>query len=209
MPTSLPICEKSVLAIVVPCFNEEPVVQETAKRLVAVIEQMQVNSKISAKSFLYFVDDGSADKTWEIVSELHEADIRIKGLKLARNAGHQNALLAGLETVRNLADCVVTIDADLQDDISVIQNMVDDFLIGNDIVYGVRRERKTDTIFKKWTAIFFYRIMRLMGVDLVCNHADFRLCSRRVLDELSDFREVNLFLRGMFPLLGFPSSCVY
>jgi polyisoprenyl-phosphate glycosyltransferase len=201
--------ELPVLAIVVPSYNEEPVLRETARKLIALLEELKAQSKISGGSFLYFVDDGSTDATWEIIQELHKGDRRIKGLKLARNAGHQNALLAGLLTARDRADYVVTIDADLQDDISVIKIMMDEAAAGKEIVYGVRRERKSDTMFKKLTALFFYRVMGLLGTKIIYNHADFRLCSKRVLQELADFHEVNLFLRGIFPLLGFPSAHVY
>ncbi|MDH4231630.1 MAG: glycosyltransferase family 2 protein [Nitrospirota bacterium] len=198
-----------LLAVVVPCYNEEPVIKNTAGRLLEVLDDLKSKSFIHPSSFLYFVDDGSKDGTWEIIASLHRAENSIKGLKLSRNAGHQNAVLAGLLNVKNRVDCVVTLDADLQDDISVIKTMVEDFLAGKEIIYGVRKERKSDTILKKITALFFYRFMRFMGADIVFNHADFRLCSKRVLDELADFREVNLFLRGIFPLLGFESSIVY
>lgn len=201
--------KKPLLTIVVPCFNEELVVEETARRLNEVLLRLIAGSKIDSRSFLYFVDDGSRDSTWGIISRLHAADTRIKGLKLSRNAGHQNALLAGLLSVKNRADCVVTIDADLQDDVSVIGVMVDEFQAGNEIVYGVRKERKNDTPLKRGTALFFYRLMQLMGAEIILNHADFRLCGKKALDELTEFREVNLFLRGIFPLLGFSSSRVY
>jgi len=198
-----------VLAVVVPAYNEEPVLEETAAKLVSTLDELRAKSKIHPSSFIYFVDDGSRDRTWEIIENLHRAKGVVKGLRLSRNAGHQNALLAGLLEVRNRMDCVVTIDADLQDDLSIIESMVDHFSAGHDIVYGVRKERNEDSFFKKYTALFFYRLMQWMGVELIYNHADYRLASRRVIDCLSDFREVNLFLRGIFPLIGFSSAEVY
>jgi glycosyltransferase involved in cell wall biosynthesis len=198
-----------VLAVVVPCYNEEPVIKETARQLLAIINELKTKARIQPLSFIYFVDDGSRDTTWDIISEMHEQENSIKGLKLALNAGHQYALLAGLLNLYKKADCVITIDADLQDDVSVINDMVDQFYMGYDIVYGVRKERHQDSFFKKYSAQFFYKLMQRMGVNIVYNHADYRLTSKRVLENLSEFKEVNLFLRGIFPLIGFKSTTVY
>ena len=198
-----------VLAIVVPCHNEEEVIQETARQLLNVLSGLVVEDKIHHDSFVYFVDDGSHDNTWHLVTEMHELNPSIKGLKLSRNVGHQSALLAGLLTVKIHADCVISIDADLQDDVTVIPQFIENFLNGAEIVYGVRNRRKADTFFKRNTALFFYALMRAMRVEIVYNHADYRLCSRRVLDALEGFQERNLFLRGIFPLIGYKSEVVY
>jgi polyisoprenyl-phosphate glycosyltransferase len=198
-----------VLVIVVPCFNEGQVVTETAARLIAVLNDLTARSKVDANSFIYFVSDGSKDNTWELIEGLHRNEDRIKGLKLARNFGHQNALLAGLMSIKNRSDCAISIDADLQDDISAIEKFIDCYHEGYEIVYGVRRERSQDTLFKKYTAIIYYKIIKFLGVNVVYNHADFRLTSNQVLNVLSSFGEFNLFLRGLFPLIGFKSTSVY
>lgn len=197
------------LCIVVPCYNEEEVLNETASRLKLKYEALILNGQISADSRIVFVDDGSKDKTWEIISALHEKDSCFEGIKLSRNRGHQNALLAGLMTVKDSFDAVISMDADLQDDINAVDKMVESCKKGNDIVYGVRSSRKKDSVFKRSTAHLFYKVMKWMGAETVYNHADYRLMSRRALDALQDFEEVNLFLRGMIPLIGFKSDTVY
>lgn len=195
------------ISIVVPCYNEEPVLNETAERLLALLARLRTAGKISDESRIYFVDDGSRDATWDIIETLSGDHAPIHGIKLSRNRGHQNALLAGLFTAGG--DALISIDADLQDDVDVIEEMVDQYRSGFDIVYGVRRERKTDTPFKRATAEGFYKVMRLLGVDIVYNHADYRLMSRRSIEELKQYPEVNLFLRAMVPLIGFRSTSVY
>lgn len=198
-----------ILYIVVPCYNEGGVLVETGKRLRKLMSQMAHEKKIDPKSRVCLVDDGSKDDTWRVIRKLTDENPLFEGLKLAHNAGHQNALWAGMMTVRLKADAVVSIDADLQDDVGAIRSFVDAYLEGHDIVYGVRSKRDTDTAFKRNTARFFYRFMRSMGVETVDNHADYRLLSRRALDALSTFPEVNLFLRGMVPLLGFETKIVH
>ena len=198
-----------LLSIVVPCFNEEQVLPSTAQLLLAVLEDLKMKTKISPESFIYFIDDGSGDATWKIIEELHDSNPAVKGLKLAHNAGHQHALLAGMLSLRGKIDCTISADADLQDDISAIEGMIDEYCKGCDIVYGIRKEREHDTLLKKTSALAFYRLMKLMGIDIVYNHADFRLISRRALETLSEFREVNLFLRGIIPLLGFRTAQIY
>lgn len=198
-----------ILYIVVPCYNEELVLDETSKRLKEKLTALMTAGKISEKSRVLFVDDGSKDKTWEKISALHKEDKLFSGLKLSRNKGHQNALLAGLMTAKELADVTISLDADLQDDINVIDQFVDKYHEGCDIVYGVRSARKTDTFFKRNTAGGFYKLMKLLGVDLVDNHADYRLVSKRALEGLSQFKEVNLFLRGIVKQIGFKSDIVY
>jgi glycosyltransferase involved in cell wall biosynthesis len=198
-----------LLSIVVPCFNEEQVLPTTAQLLLAVLEDLKMKTKISPESFIYFIDDGSGDATWKIIEELHDSNPAVKGLKLAHNAGHQHALLAGMLSLRGKIDCTISADADLQDDISAIEGMIDEYCKGCDIVYGIRKEREHDTLLKKTSALAFYRLMKLMGIDIVYNHADFRLISRRALETLSEFREVNLFLRGIIPLLGFRTAQIY
>jgi glycosyltransferase involved in cell wall biosynthesis len=196
--------------MVVPCYNEEEVLHETAKRLKEKYQSLMARGLISDRSRVVFVNDGSKDKTWSIIKELHETDPEFfSGVNLAHNAGHQNAVLAGLMTVKELCDMAITMDADLQDDINTIDAMVEKYYEGNQVVYGVRSARDTDTFFKRFTAEGFYKFMKVMGADVVYNHADFRLMSRRVLQELADFKEVNLFLRGMVPLIGFQSCSVY
>ncbi len=196
------------LYLVIPCYNEEAVLEETKKRLKEKMESLIKNKKISKDSKVVFVNDGSKDKTWEMIVKFHEEDSLFSGINLSRNRGHQNALLAGLMTVYPSADMVISMDADLQDDINVIDQFIDEYYAGNDIVYGVRSSRKTDTFFKRNTALMFYRMMEKMGVQIIYNHADYRLMSKRALEALSHFKEVNLFLRGMVPLLGFPYSVV-
>lgn len=195
------------LSIVVSCYNEEAVLEETAQRLLTLLRQLQKNNKIGTHSCIYFVDDGSQDSTWKLTETLSELYSSIHGVKLSRNRGHQNALLAGLLTAQG--DALISIDADLQDDVDVIEAMVDEYAKGSEIVYGVRKERKTDTAFKRATAEGFYKIMHLLGVDMVFNHADYRLMSRRAIEELWQYKEVNLFLRAMVPLIGFSTSNVY
>lgn len=197
------------LYVVVPCYNEEEVLHETSKRMLELFGKMKSEELINEKSRIVFVDDGSKDKTWTIIDELTKEHKEIAGIKLARNAGHQNALLGGLMTVKDDCDCAISIDADLQDDINVIPDMIKKFNDGYDVVYGVRNKRETDTFFKRTTAVGFYRIMEMMGVNIVFNHADYRLMSRRALEGLSQFPERNLFLRGMVPLVGYRSDCVY
>lgn len=199
---------KNVLYMVVPCYNEEEVLHETAKRLKEKYELLISRELISPKSRVVFVDDGSRDRTWEIIEELNSSDEIFSGIKLSRNKGHQNAVLAGLMTVRTMCDMAITMDADLQDDINAIDEMVQKFHEGYQVVYGVRSARKTDTFFKKFTAESFYKFMKVMGADVVYNHADFRLMSARVLEELSECKEVNLFLRGLVRTLGFKSCNV-
>jgi glycosyltransferase involved in cell wall biosynthesis len=195
------------LAIVVPCYNEEETLHESAARLLNIMAELEQKGKVSENSRIYFVDDGSEDSTWTGIESLVQGNNRITGIRLSRNRGHQNALIAGLFTAEG--DAIVTIDADLQDDINVMENMVDEFIKGKDIVYGVREKRESDTAFKRITAEGFYRFMGFMGVNLIYNHADYRLMSRRAIDALKEFREVNLFLRGIVPLIGFASSTVY
>ena len=196
------------LYLVVPCYNEEEVLPETAKRLKEKLEGLMDAGKISPDSRVVFVNDGSKDRTWELITELHRENSIFRGICLSRNRGHQNALLAGLMTVREECDAAISLDADLQDDINAIDEMVDRYLEGYDVVYGVRSSRKKDTFFKRTTAQGFYKLMRAMGVETVYNHADYRLMSRRALEGLSEFREVNLFLRGIVPLVGFRSTTV-
>jgi polyisoprenyl-phosphate glycosyltransferase len=198
-----------VLTIVVPCYNEEDVLPETIQQLYQFVKQLVSEQLVSDKTKILFVDDGSKDRTWEIIYKTGLRNEHVRGLKLSRNVGHQNALLAGLFAAKDSSDCVVSIDADLQDDIQVIREFIHKFNEGNEIVYGVRKRRDTDTLFKRSTAQGFYKIMKKLGVDLVYNHADFRLMSKRALMELEGFKEVNLFLRGIVPLLGFRSDIVY
>ena len=189
----------SVLYLVIPCYNEQEVLPEASKQLLDKMDSLINKGKISDKSKIVLIDDGSKDRTWGIIEELHAGNPMFQGIKLSRNKGHQNALLAGLMTVKDYCDITISLDADLQDDINAIDEMVDKYHNGCDIVYGVRSARKTDTFFKKTTAEGFYKIMKIMGVDIVFNHADYRLMSKRALDGLEDFEEVNLFLRELFP----------
>ena len=197
------------LYVVVPCYNEEEVLRETASRLAAKLRELAEAGRIAANSRVLFVNDGSKDRTWEIIAELHQEHPGLfSGLKLSRNRGHQNALLAGLLTAVNYADMIVSMDADLQDDINAMDRMLEAYEAGAEVVYGVRSARKTDTAFKRVTAEGFYHFMQLMGVDIVYNHADYRLLSRRAAEALGQFSEVNLFLRGIVPLVGFQSAQV-
>lgn len=198
------------LYMVIPCYNEEKVLPETARQLKEKYESLMSRNLISPKSRIVFVNDGSQDSTWQIIQELHEKKPEFfSGITLSHNSGHQNAVLAGLMTVRDICGVTITMDADLQDDINAIDEMLEKFYEGYHVVYGVRSARKTDTFFKKFTAGAFYKFMKAMGADVIYNHADFRLMSRRVLSELAEFKEVNLFLRGMVPLIGFKSCSVY
>lgn len=197
------------LTIVVPCYNEEEVLPETIAQLNNMLGELITEKLISNESKLLFVDDGSKDKTWSLIYKESLENRAVHGLKLSRNVGHQNALLAGLLTAKKSSDCVISIDADLQDDIQIIREFIVKFKDGFDIVYGVRKRRDTDHIFKKKTAEFFYKLMRKLGVNLIYNHADYRLMSKRAIDELERFEEVNLFLRGIVPLIGFPSTSIY
>jgi polyisoprenyl-phosphate glycosyltransferase len=197
---------KPLLTIVVPCYNEEEVLEETAKQLTSVLDDLTTEELISSDSKILFVDDGSRDRTWSLIVMESTKNDDVTGLKLARNVGHQKALLAGLEKAKDKSDCVVSIDADLQDDVSVIRDFILHYHEGYEIVYGVRRCRQTDTFFKRATALGFYRFMNKLGIKLVYNHADYRLMSKRALEELSRFKEANLFLRGIIPMIGFKST---
>ncbi|MBQ9566209.1 MAG: glycosyltransferase family 2 protein [Synergistaceae bacterium] len=197
------------LYIVVPCYNEQEVLPETAGRLEKKMTELISSGKISSNSRVIFVNDGSTDGTWGLVEDLHAANPLFSGVNMTRNRGHQNALLAGLMTVREYADMTVSMDADLQDDIDALDEMIEKYYGGADIVYGVRKDRSSDSFFKRVTAQGFYRLMSFMGAQTVYNHADYRLMSRRALDGLSGYREVNLFLRGLVPLIGYPSAIVY
>lgn len=199
---------EKILYLVIPCYNEEAVLHETEKQLTEKVKKMMETSLISRESKIVFVNDGSKDKTWNIITKLHEQNSMVQGINLSRNRGHQNAVLAGLMTVKEEADMVISLDADLQDDIEVLSDFVQAYYDGADVVYGVRNSRETDTFFKRNTALAFYKLMQSMGVDIVYNHADYRLMSKRVLTELENFKEVNLFLRGLMPLIGFKSATV-
>ena len=201
--------KQSILYVVVPCYNEEEVLAETTKRLKEKLETLIRDKVISDKSRVMYVNDGSRDNTWNIIKDIDSKEKLFTGISLSRNRGHQNALLGGLMTAKAYADVVISMDADLQDDINAIDGMLEKYYEGNDIVYGVRSARKTDTFFKRNTALAFYKVMKVLGVDCIYNHADYRLTSKRVLDEFSNYKEVNLFLRGMFPLVGFKSDIVY
>ncbi len=197
------------LYVVIPCYNEEAVLFETSGRLKEKFQQLEKDGKITADSHIVFVDDGSKDRTWEIIQQLHREDALYSGVKLSRNRGHQNALLAGLYSVKDRGDAVISMDADLQDDINAIDGFLEKFNEGAEVVYGVRSSRKKDTFFKKFTAESFYRMMSFMGADVVFNHADYRLLSNRALNGLFEFKEVNLFLRGIVPMVGYKSDVVY
>jgi glycosyltransferase involved in cell wall biosynthesis len=201
---------KPILAIIVPCFNEQEVLPETAKRLSGTLQRLISEQIIDEKSTLLFVDDGSSDNTWSLIKNFHAENSSVfSGIKLSGNRGHQNALLCGLLAVKDHVDAAISIDADLQDDIDVIGKMVEKYRAGYEIVYGVRSNRKTDSFFKRSTAQGFYRLMRFLGVDIVYNHADFRLMGRNALEALAGYGEVNLFLRGIVPLLGFKTGIEY
>ncbi len=198
-----------VLYMVIPCYNEEEVLPETTKRLEKKLRDLIKKKVISEKSKVMYVNDGSKDKTWELIKNINKDNPMFTGICLSRNRGHQNALVAGLLTAKEYADVVISMDADLQDDINAIDEMLEKYYDGCDIVYGVRSARKTDTFFKRVTAEGFYKFMQMMGVDVVYNHADYRLTSKKVLNNFQDYKEVNLFLRGIFPLIGYKSDKVY
>lgn len=200
---------RNKLYMVIPCYNEQEVLPETSKRLKEKLSTLVKAGKIDPESRIIFVNDGSKDRTWEIIRKLHEEAPVFGGVNLSRNRGHQNALLAGLMTVKDHADMAISMDADLQDDINAIDEMVEKYLNGTDIVYGVRSSRAKDTFFKKATAEGFYKLMNTMGVNTVFNHADYRLMSKRALEGLAEFREVNLFLRGIVPMIGYSTDVVY
>lgn len=197
------------LMIVVPCYNEEEVLPDTAAQLLQVVYDLMEKKKISDDSGVLFVNDGSRDRTWELIEQQYHADSHIYGLNLAGNVGHQNALLAGLHTAQDICDLSISIDADLQDDIGVIEQMVDHYYAGADIVYGVRSERKTDSAFKRVTAQAFYKLMQALGAKTIYNHADYRLMSARAMRQLSQYKERNLFLRGIVPTIGYQTARVY
>ena len=199
---------EKTLYVVVPCYREEAVLPETARRLKEKLTALMEEEKISRRSRILFVNDGSNDRTWEIIEELHGKDRLFSGVNLSRNRGHQNALLAGLLTAVQRADMMVSMDADLQDDINAMDEMIDAYHAGYDVVYGVRSSRRTDSFFKRFTAESFYKLMKAMGVDIVFNHADYRLMSRRAVEGLAQFKEVNLFLRGVVPQIGYPWTTV-
>ena len=196
------------LYLAIPCYNEEKVLRDTSLKLLKKYSQLINEKKISEKSRIVYIDDGSKDKTWEIIKELSNSNPFILGLKMSRNRGHQNALFGGLMTLKDYADVVISIDADLQDDINAIDEMLDKYNEGCDVVYGVRKKRETDTFFKRFTAEAFYKILKSMGAEVVFNHADFRLMSKRALEAFAEFKEVNLFLRGMVPMVGFKTGVV-
>jgi glycosyltransferase involved in cell wall biosynthesis len=206
LPTGRPAQPR--LAIVVPCYDEELVVEAAAGVLCGLLSSLVAEGRVDPSSFVYFVDDGSRDATWSVIDRLHEADPRVKGLKLSRNFGHQSAQLAGLLSVRSRVDCAITIDADLQQDVGAIPRFLESHAKGAEIVFGVRNDRRSDSVLKKLTALVFYRLMRLMGIGTIPNHADYRLVGRKGLEALSQFRESNLFLRGIFSELGFRTDIV-
>lgn len=201
--------QRTKLYLVIPCYNEEKVLMKTAEVLSEKLGRMVAQGLVSGGSRIVFVNDGSKDGTWGLIGRLHQQDPVFQGINLSRNRGHQNALLAGLMTVRGYADAVISLDADLQDDVGALDEFVRKFHEGYDVVYGVRSMREKDTCFKRQSALLFYRLMRLLGAEVVDNHADYRLLSKRALGELAGYREVNLFLRGIVPLVGFPSARVY
>lgn len=197
------------LMVVIPCYNEEEVLPETSKRLVEKMDSLKAKGYITEDSRVLLVNDGSRDRTWEIICDLHKQNPMFEGVKLSRNRGHQNALLAGLMTARNRCDISISMDADLQDDMDAMDRFIEKYNEGCEIVYGVRNKRETDTFFKRETALMFYRLMKGLGVDITYNHADYRLMSNRALNGLFEFKEVNLFLRGLAPLVGYQSDVVY
>ena len=200
--------KNDILYLVVPCYNEQEVLPETSKRLKEKMESLMERNLISRDSRIMFVNDGSKDRTWSMIEELHEQDPIFAGVKLSRNIGHQNALLGGLMTAKEYADMTISLDADLQDDIDVIDQMVEKYYDGCEIVYGVRSARTTDTFFKRFTAESFYHMISMMGGEIVFNHADYRLMSKRALEEMAKYKEVNLFLRGIVPMIGFKTDVV-
>lgn len=200
---------KPVLYMVIPCYNEEEVLPVTVPEFLGKLRALIDDGKISEQSRLLFVNDGSSDSTWEIIKKLSEKQAYIEGISLSRNRGHQNALIAGLDEAQDKCDITISLDCDGQDDINAVDKMIDEYLSGSEIVYGVRSNRDNDSFLKKNTAKLFYRLMSFMGAELIYDHADFRLVSSKVLKSFSSFKEVNIFLRGMFPLVGFRSTCVY
>lgn len=199
---------EEILYIIVPCYNEEEVLPETSRRLKEKLEALMAAGTISRESRVLFVNDGSKDRTWQLIEELHQSSPIFSGVDLSRNRGHQNALLAGLMTAKDRCDMAISMDADLQDDIDAVDAMVEQYYAGCDIVYGVRSSRKKDTFFKRFTAEGFYRLMNAMGAETVFNHADYRLMSKRALEGLAEFKEVNLFLRGIVPMIGYRTGTV-
>lgn len=209
LSNNVSVAEKPVLWVVIPCYNEAEVLPLTAPEFLAELNELISTQKISDKSRILFVNDGSKDNTWKLISALSEDDEHYIGISQSRNRGHQNAVLAGLMEAKNVADITISIDCDGQDDISAMTEMVEKYLEGAEIVYGVRKKRDTDTFFKRFTAEGFYKLLNMLGAEVVFNHADYRLISSRVLQEFSKFEEVNIFLRGMVPLVGFETACVY
>lgn len=203
------VTKNPILALVVPCYNEEEVLYETIKQLEIVLKKLIDDEKVSHDSYMQFIDDGSRDKTWEIIKLYSNNNHLIKGLKLSKNEGHQNALLAGMESVKSKCDCLISLDADLQDDLTAIEKMIDKYNEGYEVVLGVRNDRTSDSFFKKLTAEGYYKIMNIMGVDLEFNHADYRLLSSRALNYFLQFRERNIFIRGMIRLIGLKSTSVF
>ncbi|MBQ2320074.1 MAG: glycosyltransferase family 2 protein [Lachnospiraceae bacterium] len=201
--------KENVIWLVIPCYNEKEVLPETSKQLRDIMHGLINKGKISENSKIAFVNDGSKDTTWNIITQLHNEDSIFTGINLAHNRGHQNALLAGLMTAKDYADAAISLDADLQDDVGAIEQFIDKFIEGKDIVYGVRSTRATDTKFKRGTAHAFYKVMNFMGADTLEDHADYRLMSKRALEGLAQFKEVNLFLRGIVPMIGYETDVVY
>lgn len=200
---------KKIIWLVIPCYNEQEVLPETSRQLEEIMRGLIKKDKISDKSKIAFVNDGSKDNTWNIITDLHEKNPMFTGINLAHNKGHQNALLAGLITAKDYADAAISLDADLQDDVGVIEQFIDKFNEGKDVVYGVRSTRATDTVFKRSTAHAFYKLMKAMGADTLQDHADYRLMSKRALEGLAKYKEVNLFLRGIVPMIGYETDVVY
>ena len=200
---------KKIIWLVIPCYNEQEVLPETSRQLEEIMRGLIKKDKISDKSKIAFVNDGSKDNTWNIITDLHEKNPMFTGINLAHNKGHQNALLAGLMTAKDYADAAISLDADLQDDVGVIDQFIDKFNEGKDVVYGVRSTRATDTVFKRSTAHAFYKLMKAMGADTLQDHADYRLMSKRALEGLAKYKEVNLFLRGIVPMIGYETDVVY
>ena len=200
---------KKIIWLVIPCYNEQEVLPETSKQLKSIMTGLVKSGKISDNCKIAFVNDGSKDNTWNMIMDLHESDPIFTGINLAHNKGHQNALLAGLMTAKDYADAAISLDADLQDDVGVIEQFIDKFNEGKDVVYGVRSTRTTDTVFKRSTAHAFYKLMKFMGADTLQDHADYRLMSKRALEGLAKYKEVNLFLRGIVPMIGYETDVVY
>ena len=196
------------LAIVSPCYNEEAVLLQSTTRLTTLIEELIDKKKIAHSSFILYVNDGSKDNTWAVISQLHQTNKYVKGISLGQNSGHQNAIMAGMMTAKDFSDAIVTLDCDLQDDLTAIEEMIDAYAEGYDVVYGVKKSRQADPLLKRLTAVAFYKLQKQMGVKTIYNHADFRFISRRALEQLSLYQERNLYLRGIIPLLGFPSTTV-